>query len=74
MAMALIENMCPLFMVGYFAGGEGLPISDIHCIGEGCQLWDKENEVCSIRSIPQELSRVREQLSELVQIMKQYKA
>ena len=74
MAMVSIEHMCPLFMIGYFAGGERLPVSDMYCIGEGCQLWDKENEICSIKSISQELSRVREQLSELVQVMKQCKA
>lgn len=68
MAMASIKNMCPLFMIGYFAGGEGLPVSDMCCIGEGCQLWNKENGVCSIKSIPQELSRVREQLSKLVKV------
>lgn len=68
MAIVSIENMCPLFMIGYFAGGEGLPVSDMHCIGEQCQLWDKENGVCSIKSIPQELSRVREQLSKLVKV------
>ena len=60
-----IENMCPLFMIGYFAGGGGLPISDMYCIGKGCQLWDKENEVCSVKSISQELSRIREQLGKI---------
>jgi len=68
MAIVLIEHMCPLFMMGYFAGGEGLPVSDMYCISEGCQLWDKENEVCSIKSISQELSRVREQLPELARL------
>jgi len=68
MAMALIENMCPLFMMGYFANGEGLPVNDMYCIGGRCQLWDKENEACSIKGIAKELSRVREQLSKLVKV------
>jgi flagellar basal body-associated protein FliL len=65
MVMVPIENMCPLLMIGYFAGGGSLPISDICCIREACQLWDEENGACSIKSIAKELSRVREQLSEV---------
>ena len=74
-----MEHICPLFMIGYYAGdGEPLspwaPVSDIECIGERCQLWDEENEVCSIKSISRELNGLREQLSELVEVVKQCKA
>lgn len=63
-----MENACPLFIMGYFANGEGLPVSNICCIGEGCRLWDEENECCSIKSVSMELRHLREQLDKMAKI------